>query len=337
MLGSPIGADRRLLAGSGLFWVVSLGLILLSVSYLSLVFGAITLDPADAVRGLFVSDESFVRSIVWGIRFPRVLDAMVVGASLGVAGALLQGVTRNPLADPSILGLTAAAGLGSALIIVINPQVSQWAITLSSVLGALGGGAILFFIAWRGVISPVRLALAGVAISAFFGAAIVGLLSSSRTFLQTNLGFLAGGLYGSEWREFEAMIPYALGGFAASLLLVGRLNVLALGDEVASSLGVLTTQTRAAIVAVAAVLTGATVSSAGLVGFVGLVSPHMARAAVGQDNRAVLPVAALVGATLVVMADLGARLVIRPSEIPMGIITAAIGAPFLLYIVKFRT
>ncbi|HJP41229.1 MAG TPA: iron ABC transporter permease, partial [Dehalococcoidia bacterium] len=223
------------------------------------------------------------------------------------------------------------------LIIVINPQVSQWAITLSSVLGALGGGAILFFIAWRGVISPVRLALAGVAISAFFGAAIVGLLSSSRTFLQTNLGFLAGGLYGSEWREFEAMIPYALGGFAASLLLVGRLNVLALGDEVASSLGVLTTQTRAAIVAVAAVLTGATVSSAGLVGFVGLVSPHMARAAVGQDNRAVLPVAALVGATLVVMADLGARLVIRPSEIPMGIITAAIGAPFLLYIVKFRT
>ncbi len=317
--------------------IVGLAVLLLCVlGFLSLMYGAVSLSPTEVWSGLTSDSDLFARNVVWKIRYPRLIDGMIVGAALAVSGSLLQGVTRNPLADPTILGMTAAAGLASAIVIVINPQVPQWGITVSCVGGGLVGAGLLFFIAWRGAVSPVRLALAGVALSAFFGAVIVALLSSSRTFLQTSLGFLAGGLYGSEWREFDAALPYVVPGLAIAFLLSGRLNALALGDDVAAGLGVLTDRTRLAILAVCGVLTAAAVSIAGLVSFVGLVCPHLARFTVGSDNRYLVPVSALYGALLVTAADLVARLVIAPSEIPMGIFTAAVGAPFLLYLVKFR-
>jgi iron complex transport system permease protein len=164
----------------------------------------------------------------------------------------------------------------------------------------------------------------------------VALLTSSRTFLQLSIGFLAGGLYGSEWADFRSMTPYVVPALAAAYLLSDRLNVLALGDEVAASLGVLTDRTRLLVLAVVGVLAGAAVSVAGIVSFVGLVCPHLARFVVGSDNRYLIPTAALAGALLVGAADLAARLVLRPAEIPMGIITAAIGAPFLLYLLRFH-
>lgn len=313
------------------------GLALLGlVGFASLMWGAVQLTPHEAWTGLTSDSSGFARNVVWQIRYPRVLDGIVVGAALATSGALLQGVTRNPLADPTILGITAAAGLASAGIIVYDPNVPQWGIAMACAGGGLAGAGVLYIVAWRGEVSPVRLALAGVALSALFGAAIVGLLASSRTFLQTSLGFLAGGMYGSEWRDFEAALPYALAGMAGSVLLAGRLNILALGDDVASGLGVLTDRTRLLILACTGLLTAAAVSIAGLVSFVGLVCPHIARYTVGADNRLLIPVTALYGAVLVTAADLAARLVISPSEVPMGIITAGIGAPFLLYLVRFR-
>ena len=309
---------------------------LVFLSFLSLMYGAVTLTPGEAWSGLTGDSNVFARNVVWQIRYPRLLDGMLVGAALAVSGTLLQGITRNPLADPTILGITAAAGLASAIVIVIDPQIPQWGIVLSCVAGGLVGAGVLFIIAWRGAVSPVRLALAGVALSAFFGAVIVALLSSSRTFLQTSLGFLAGGLYGSEWRELQAATPYVVSGLLAAVLLSGRLNVLALGDDVAAGLGVITDRTRLLILAVCGVLTAAAVSVAGMVSFVGLVCPHLARYTVGADNRYLVPVSALYGALLITAADLAARLVIAPSEIPMGIFTAAVGAPFLLYLVKLK-
>jgi iron complex transport system permease protein len=322
---------------SASFWLLVGGIAgLVSVAALTLKLGSVDLTWDEVWKGLTSDSDVFARNVVWQIRFPRLLDGMIVGACLAVSGSLLQGVTRNPLADPTILGVTAAAGLASATAIVINPQIPQWGIAMSCVAGGLAGAGALFFVAYRGEVSPVRLALAGVALSAFFGAAIVGLLSSSRTFLQTSLGFLAGGLYGSEWRDFRAMLPYVIPGFAGALLLSGRLNILALGDDVASGLGVLTDRTRLAILAVVGVLTAAAVATAGLVSFVGLVCPHLARYTVGNDNRLLVPASALYGALLVSAADLTAKLVIAPSEVPMGIITAGVGAPFLLYLVRFR-
>lgn len=311
-------------------------LALLVVGALTLKMGSVSLTWDEVFRGLTTDSDPLARNIVWQIRFPRLLDGMLIGAALAVAGSLLQGVTRNPLADPTILGVTAAAGLASAVVIVADPQVPQWGIAMACAVGGLFGAAILYVVAYRGAVSPVRLALAGVALSALFGAAIVGLLSSSRTFLQTSLGFLAGGLYGSEWRDLRAMLPYLVPGFAGAMLLSGRLNVLSLGDDVAAGLGVMTDRTRLAILVVVGILTAAAVATAGLVSFVGLVCPHIARYTVGGDNRVLIPVSALYGALLVSGADLVAKLVISPSEVPMGIITAGVGAPFLLYLVRFR-
>ncbi|HKS91006.1 MAG TPA: iron ABC transporter permease [Tepidiformaceae bacterium] len=322
---------RRPLTAAGLAVVA-----LLVIGYLSLMFGAVNLSPGDALSGLVSTSDAFARNVVWQIRYPRVLDGMIVGAGFAVAGALLQGVTRNPLADPTIFGVTAAAGLASAIAIVADRTIPQWGLAMACCAGGLVGSSLLFVIAWRGAISTVRLALAGVAMSAFFGAAIVGLLSSSRTFLQISLGFLAGGMYGAAWVDFRAMLPYFIPAMIAAVLVSGRLNILALGDDVAAGLGVLTDRTRLLILAIAGVLTAVAVSTAGLVSFVGLVCPHLARFTVGSDNRAVVPISALYGAILVTGADLIARLVIAPSEIPMGIITAGVGAPFLLYYVKFR-
>ncbi len=325
------GRPRRglLLACAGVIAIALIGL-------LTMMFGAVNLSLEEAVRGLAAGSDSHAGLVVGEIRLPRFLDAILVGAALGVAGALLQGVTRNPLGDPTIFGLTAAAGLGTAISISINPQIPPWGVALASMIGGLAGAGILFVMAWRGAVSPVRLALAGVALSALFGAITVALIASVRTFLQTTLGFLAGGLYGAAWTDFHSIIPYALPALAAAFLLSGRLNVLSLGDDVATGLGVLADRTRLAILAVAAILTASAVAVAGLVGFVGLLSSHVARFIAGSDNRFLIPASALVGAIIVTAADLIAKLVVSPTEIPMGIITAGLGAPFLLYLVRFK-
>lgn len=330
-LSVPRGRPRR-----NLLLVCAGVLVLVVIGLLTMMFGAVTLSAGEALGGLGASSDSLAGLVVGHIRLPRFLDAILVGALLGVAGALLQGVTRNPLGDPTIFGLTAAAGLASATAISINPQIPQWGIALACMSGGLGGAAILFVIAYRGAVSPVRLALAGVALSALFGAFTVALLASVRTFLQTTLGFLAGGLYGADWSDCRSILPYALPALVGALALSGRLNTLALGDDVATGLGVLADRTRLAILVVAGILTAAAVAVAGLVSFVGLLSPHVARYIAGSDNRYLIPASALVGAIIVTASDLVAKLVISPSEIPMGIITAALGAPFLLYLVRFK-
>ena len=329
--GAARGYPRRqlALAGAGVLALAVIGL-------LTMMFGAVTLSAGEALRGLASGSESLSGLVVGQVRLPRFLDAILVGAALGVAGALLQGVTRNPLGDPTIFGLTAAAGLASATAISISPQIPQWGIALACMGGGLAGAGVLFIVAYRGAVSPVRLALAGVALSAFFGAVTVALLASVRTFLQTTLGFLAGGLYGADWTDLHSILPFVLPALVAALALSGRLNVLSLGDEMATGLGVLADRTRLAILVVAGVLTASAVAVAGLVGFVGLLSAHVARFATGSDHRALIPASALTGAILVCAADLVAKLVITPSEIPMGIITAGVGAPFLLYLVRYK-
>ena len=323
-------------------WSALLLFLLAIVGIASISLGAVSLDMAGSFRALFSTADPFARVVVWEIRFPRFLDAVLLGAALAVAGALLQVVTRNPLADTTILGVSSAAGLAVAVGLVVAPGLAgHWfAGDLQAVLADVGGGlvgaAILLAMAWRGVVSPIRLTLAGVALAAFFGAAIVGLLASSRTFLELSLGFLAGGLYGADWRDFRFALPVVLPAILVAMALASRLNAIALGDELATGLGVLADRTRFVVLLLVGVLAGVAVSIAGLVSFVGLVSPHVARGLVGDDQRYLIPVSALTGALLVAAADLAARLLIRPGELPMGVLTAAVGAPFLLYLVRFR-
>lgn len=317
-------------------WVACLVAALGLIGLLSLVLGAVTLGVGEALRALVSDASAFERLVVWELRFPRFLDAVLVGAALGVSGALLQVVTRNPLADPTILGISAAAGLALAVALVLVPDIGRGWLAVATIGGGLGGAAVLLLMAWQGAVSSIRLTLAGIAISAFFGAAIVGLLASSRMFLELSLGFLAGGLYGADWRDARVVAPVVVPAIAIAIALSPRLNALALGDELAAGLGVLTDRTRLFALFLVGAMTGAAVSVAGLVSFVGLVSPHVSRALVGDDYRYLVPASALSGALLVATADLVARLVIRPAELPMGILTAAVGAPFLLYLVRFR-
>jgi len=317
-------------------WLLALTGLLAGVGLLSVAFGAVSIPLSDALRALVSDTGDFERLVVWELRLPRFLTAILVGAGLGVSGTLLQVVTRNPLADPTILGISAAAGLALALGLVLFPEIDRLTLALVTILGGLGGAAILLSMAWQGAVSSIRLTLAGIAVSALFGAAIVGLLASSQRFLELSLGFLAGGMYGTDWRDLRVVTPVILPAIAIAAALSPRLNALALGDELAAGLGVLTDRTRLVALFLVGAMTGAAVSVAGLVSFVGLVSPHVARSFVGDDHRYLLPTSALTGALLVTSADLVARLVIRPAELPMGILTAAVGAPFLLYLVRFR-
>lgn len=300
-------------------------------------FGAVRLSPGQVFNGLFNGGDLFSRQIVWNLRLPRVLVAAIVGASLAMAGTILQTITRNPLGDPHIFGISAGAGVASIGLLLLVPGYPAHLLPAAAFLGSLVSAAIVFALAWRGGVSPVRFALAGVAVAALFTAISTTLIATSDLFTQAVLSFLAGGLYQTNWTDFWTVLPYATVAGAIAIVFADWLNILALGDDVARSVGLRVERTRLLLVALAAVLTGAAVAVAGLIGFVGLVAPHVARLILGSDERVALPMAALLGALLLVVADIAARLVIAPSEIPVGILTAIVGAPVLLILVRTRT
>ena len=299
--------------------------------------GAVYLGPDRVLDGLLNRDDALARTIVWDLRLPRVLLAVLVGACLGVSGGLLQGVTRNPLADPHILGLTAGGGLAASIAVRASPDFPQEFIAPVAFGGAMTGAAIVYGMSWRGGVSPLRLALAGVATASLFTAGTTMVLVSSNLMTQSALAWLAGGLFGRGWDHLQTMWPYAVVGLGAAILLSRSMNVLTLGDETARSLGLNVERARFLAVGTAALLAAAAVSVAGMVAFVGLVIPHVTRFLTGDDHRRLLPLSAVLGASLVVYADVFARVVRAPVEIPMGIVTAAIGAPFLLYLIRVRT
>jgi iron complex transport system permease protein len=319
-----------------LIWGGALALLVTALG-LGVAVGAVNLSPREVVDGLLDRGNPIDHTIVWDLRLPRVALALLVGASLAVSGALLQGVTRNPLADPHILGLTAGGGLAAAALLRINPDVPHAFIAPTAFGGSMVGAAMVYLLSWRGGVSPVRLALSGVAVASLLTAGTTMVIVTSNLTTQAALSWLAGGLFGRGWVDLRVMWPYAAVGLALSLLLTRGMNILALGDEAARSLGLGVERARLFAVATAALLAGAAVSVAGMVAFVGLVIPHVARGLVGDDHRSVIPMSAILGAALVGYADLLARIVEKPVEIPLGIVTAIIGAPFLLYLVRSKT
>ncbi len=317
-------------------WGFAVLLLVLAV-FAALSFGATTLSPLQVIDGLLDNGTTLDRVVVWEIRLPRVLLAVVVGASLAVAGALLQGVTRNPLADPTVLGITAGGALAVSIAIKISADIGPAWLTPIAFLGTFLAAALVYGMSWRGGVSPVRLALSGVAVAALLTAGINAMLVTSNLSTQSALSWLAGGLFGRGWDDLQVTWPYAVVGITAAMLLARNMNILALGDEPAQSLGLSVERTRVFAVATAALLAGASVAAAGMVAFVGLVIPHICRTFIGDDHRKLIPLSALLGASLVVYADLFARVIVAPSEIPLGIVTAVVGAPFLLYLVRAKT
>ncbi|MEV6774027.1 iron ABC transporter permease [Nocardia sp. NPDC051030] len=285
-------------------------------------------EPPSALHGM----------IVWQLRIPRVAAAIVVGAALSMAGAVLQGMVRNPLADPFVIGVSSGAGL--AAVVVMSSASALWMRNLGVPLAAFAGAMVtlllvLLFAHRRGQFTGARIVLAGVAIGQVAAAATSLIqLHSEPAEIRGILFWMMGSVAGA---ELDALRWPALAAVACMAWLLVRargLNALAMGDDDAVALGVDVNRLRLQLIVIVAVLTGLSVSIAGGVGFVGLIIPHIARFATGADYRRLLPVAAVLGATFLVLIDLAARAIDAPNEYPLTIFTAALGGPFFLWLLK---
>jgi iron complex transport system permease protein len=274
--------------------------------------------------------------IVNEVRLPRVLVGVMVGSMLALSGAILQGVTRNPLADPHIFGISAGAGVVAVSCIVFFPQLPKETVQPLALIGGIIGGGLAYTMAWRGGVTAPRLALAGIAVTSMLTAITTGILVTSAFSAQIGLRFLIGGLLLRNWTDVYLLLPYFFFGTLITFLMAKQLNIIAMGDEVAVSLGQSVERTRLIFVALAALLASSAVSIAGLVGFLGLIVPHFVRLIIGNDYRFILPTSALIGAILLVGADTVARTAFDPQEIPVGVLTAVLGGPVFILLVRNR-
>lgn len=316
--------------------LVLAGLLLLLVAgaLVGLAFGPVKLDVGQVLSALFSNEDPVAHAVVWDLRLPRVAAAVIVGACLGLSGCLLQSSTRNPLGDPQLFGLGGGAALVQALAIAGLLTMGIWALfTLSVAASLVGAGCIALFASRQGI-SPARLALIGVSISALAAALATGIMAEARIFSMQSLNFIGGSFTSLAWQDVLPALPFLGLGLVLALPIVGHLNVLALGDRVAANLGASPLRTRSLAIAASGILGGAAVAVAGLVGFVGLLIPHLARLLVGHDFRRVLVVSIPLGAAFTLYADQAARLLFMPSEIPVGLVTALIGAPLMIYVAR---
>lgn len=302
-------------------------------SLISLLKGSVEISPREIWQVLALQSDGMKEQIIYNIRLPRTLVAAMVGMNLSLAGAILQAVMKNPLADPHIIGISSGAGLTGIVIMILFPAL-EYLITPVAFLGAMGAAVCIYLLAWKGGIRPIRVILAGVAVSAFLGSGISALMIFYSDRVHGALLWMVGGLSARSWPHVDIIWPYALIGFILAVAGAKHLNILQLGDEVAKGLGLRVEFVRLAMTAVAALLAASAVSVVGLLGFVGLIVPHAARLIIGSDYRFLLPAAALLGIAVVTASDTFARVVFSPVELPVGIIMAFVGAPFFLFLLR---
>lgn len=312
--------------------IVGFILIIFSIIY-GLTTGSVTLTVKQVIMGLFGEANSMEHQIVWNLRLPRILTGLLVGMCLAVSGAILQGVMRNPLADPGIIGISSGAGLVAVSMMMIFPHLTHF-VPLGAFVGAFIAASFIYVLAWNGGVSPLRLILAGVAINSLLGAITSGIMIIYSDKVQNVLSWLVGGLSGKSWPHLQLILPYALTGLFLSLFASRSVNILRLGDDVAKLLGHHVDRHRTLLIALSTFLAAAAVSVAGLLGFVGLVVPHIVRLLIGNDYKYVLPISALLGGVFVTLADTAARSWFEPIELPVGVLLAVIGAPFFLFLLR---
>jgi len=324
-------------------WALALGAALVASIVVAITLGPAEITPVDVWSsvlhhlGVGESPLSALRDgIVWQLRLPRVLTAAAVGAGLALSGAVMQAITRNPLADPYLLGLSAGASLGAVSVLVLGATLL---IAPAAFVGALAALLATLLIARAsGPLSPSRTVLAGVAVSAFAAAltSFVIFWTATNDSYREILAWLLGSLAGARWPAVAIAVG-AIVVVGIPLTLSGRtLDAFAFGDTAAAALGVHVERTRWILLVATALLTGAMVSVSGSIGFIGLVLPHAVRLVVGTANRAVLPLSALLGAIVLVWADTAARTVFDPRELPVGIVTAIVGAPLFALLLLRR-
>ena len=325
--------------------IVGLAILGVVIALLVLTVGSVKISFA-SVWGILISHLPLVHTqgswsatsdtIIWGIRLPRVLMAGLVGSALGVAGASYQGLFRNPLADPYLIGVAQGAALGAALGFVLSWNIAGgYLIPLLAFIGALAAVSVVYMIARVGRTLPnTTLILAGVAIGALLISATsyLALVSPDKT--HDIVSWWMGGFSTTNWTQVVLVAPYIILGIVAICLFSRQLNVMQLDEEQAQQLGINVERTKIILLVLSTLITAAAVCFVGTIGFVGIIVPHAVRLIFGPDHRSLLPLSALVGAVLLILADTASRTLIPPTEIPVGIITAFLGAPFFIFLLR---
>ncbi len=317
--------------------VIFFGLALLLASMgLSIIYGAANINVSTVWQSIFHYDpQSTQHQIIHRLRWPRAVAAALIGASLAVSGAIMQGMTRNALASPSVMGVTAGAGFMIAVGFAFLPSGSNLVLFLLAFVGA-GLGTLLVFsigaLSKRGL-TPIKLALAGSAVTALLSSISTGIALFFDIAKDISFWY-AGGVAGVQWVSIKLLLPATIAGLLIALYISRSITVLSLGEDVAAGLGQRTAVVKFLGTIAVLLLTGAAVAVGGTIGFVGLVIPHIIRFIVGPDYRLIIPCSAVVGALLLVISDVGARVVNPPFETPLGAITALIGVPFFLYLAR---
>ncbi|KGA96344.1 ferrichrome ABC transporter permease [Alkalihalobacillus alcalophilus ATCC 27647 = CGMCC 1.3604] len=302
---------------------------------MALTYGAAETSVQDVWSALFRTSTSNVVVMLQEIRLPRIVAAVVVGAALAVAGAIMQGMTRNPLADPGLIGLTAGANAALALTIALLPAVNYFGLMIACFIGAAIGASLVFGIgsSQKGGLSSFRIILAGAAISTFLHAIAEGIGLYFKISKDVSM-WTAGGLIGTTWGQLNLVIPIIMSGLIIAILFSKQLTILSLSEEVATGLGQKTFVVKMVLFIVTVILAGAAVSLVGNLVFIGLMIPHIVRVIVGMDYRAIIPMSAVIGALFMLLADTAARTIHAPFETPVAAVVALLGLPFFLLIVR---
>lgn len=327
--------------------ILIMAIILSAVMILGVALGAVWIKPAEVLNIIvqhWVDPASLVGPlythdiIIFTIRLPRMLMAALVGAGLALAGAVFQGLFRNPMADPYVIGVSSGAALGAVLAILAQ-QMSGLSLTYGVPLMAFLMAVLTIVIVYRlaqsgGRVPVMTLLLAGIAINSLLSALVSLCMFYSGSQMHQLVFWLMGGFSGRGWNYIAMFLPYALLGTIIIWIYTRELNAMLMGEEPAEHLGIEVEKVKFRLLIAAALLTGACVSVSGLIGFVGLIIPHMVRLISGPDHRILLPLVALTGAVFMVAADIAARVLIAPEELPVGIVTAIVGAPFFIFLLR---
>lgn len=305
--------------------------------------GDMKINPLTVVKVLFGGGPEMEKLIITSFRLPRIIVALAVGMSLAVAGGILQGMIRNPLASPDVLGITGGAAVAVVAFLAVFSDknnaltVSIAWLPLAAFLGAGIVAFLVYFLAWKNGVSPIRLVLIGIGISTLMQAltTLMMIMGPIYQAAQANI-WITGTVYGSNWKNVATLVPWTVIFLLIAFIAARTINIQELGDEVAAGLGGKVQKQRFLLLMISTALIGSSVAFAGGIGFVGLMAPHMARRLVGSSFGALLPTAALLGGILVMIADLIGRTLFLPLEVPAGVFTAGIGAPYFIYLL-FKT
>lgn len=313
--------------------LVWLGVCNLALMVANIGVGEYSVSPLEVIQTLLGAGSPEHAFIIQTLRLPRTLIAFLVGASLAIAGTILQGITANPLASPGVLGLNAGAALAAVIVIVLFPLLPPFMLPLAAFVGALLAAILTYWLGWKKGSSMMRIVLVGVGVSAVAQAFITTILISGKILLVTQaLIWMTGSVYGRGWEHLYAMLPWTLVFVPLAFARFRQLNLLQLGDDIAKGLGSRLEWDRTGLIVISVALAGSAVATAGTVYFVGLMAPHIVRQLTGPNHGILLPASALMGGLIVLAADLIGRTIVAPVEIPCGVITAMIGAPYLLYL-----